>query len=75
MNAKLESVKSYVKFFLQHATGQPISDESVNEICNGKAIVGVNNVGNGYVLMNEIRFMKRTDAEKLVEDVWSEQVV
>ena len=74
MNTKLESVKPYVKFFLQHATGQPISDKSVNEICKGNAIVSVNNVGEGYALMSEIRFMKRTDVDKLVGDVQTAQV-
>lgn len=65
MNKKLNSVKLYVKFYLQHASGQPIKDEDIELLCSRKASLSfVSNVGNGYVLVGDYRLIKRDELEK-----------
>ena len=61
MNKKLVSIKPYIKFFLQHATGQPIKDTDIDTICNNGKMISVANVGNGYILVSEIKLMKRSE--------------
>jgi len=59
VNRKLNSIKPYIKFYLQHAIGQPVPDKDIDALCNNGKIVGVSNVGEGYVLVTEITLAKR----------------
>ena len=70
MNKKLESIKPYIKFYLQHSTGQPIKDSDIDALCNNNGkMISVSNVGNGYVLVGEIRLAKRSELNpELLED-------
>ena len=61
MNKKLESIKPYIKFYLQHSTGQPIKDTDIDAICNKGKMISVANVGEGYVLVSETRITKRSE--------------
>lgn len=60
MNKKLDSIKPYIKFYLQHATGQPIKDTDLDIICNNGKMISVVNVGKGYVLVSETKLVKRS---------------
>ena len=69
MNKKLEKIKPYVKFFLEHATGQPISDDDITLICNKNGKMNsIANVVEGYVLFSQTRLMKREDLYKDKEE-------
>ena len=59
MNKKLNSIKPYIKFHLEHATGQPIKDSDIDILCNNGEMVSVANVGEGYVLVSKTRLEKR----------------
>lgn len=59
MNKKLESIKSYIKFYLQHSTGQPIKDSDIDALCNNGKLISIANVGEDYVLVSEIRLAKK----------------
>lgn len=61
MNKKLEAIKPYIKFYLQHATGQPIKDTDIDIICNNGKMVSVADVGEGYILVSETRLTKRSE--------------
>ena len=61
MNRKLESIKPYIKFYLQRACAQPVKDIDVDAICNNGKIVSVANVGEGYALVSEIRIIKKSE--------------
>ena len=61
MNKKLNSIKPYIKFYLQHATGQPIKDSDIDGLCNNGEIISVAKVGEGYVLVGKITLEKRED--------------
>lgn len=61
MNRKLNSIKPYIKFHLQHATGQPIKDSDIDILCNNGEMISVANVGEGYVLVSRTRVEKRED--------------
>lgn len=61
MNKKLESVKPYMKFYLQRALGQPVKDIDIEALCNNGKLVSVANVGEGYVLVSETRLAKRDE--------------
>lgn len=61
MNKKLEAIKPYIKFYLQHATGQPIKDIDVDAICKNSKMVSVANVGEGYALVSEIKLIKKSE--------------
>ena len=61
MNKKLNSIKPYIKFHLQHATGQPIKDSDIDILCNNGEMISVANVGEGYVLVSKTRVEKRED--------------
>lgn len=61
MNRKLESIKPYIKFYLQNVTGQPIKDIVIDDLCNNGKTVSIANVGEGYVLVSEIRLAKRSE--------------
>lgn len=61
MNKKLESIKPYIKFYLQHDSGQPIKDTDIDIICNNGKMMSVANVGEGYVLVSETRLAKRSE--------------
>lgn len=63
MNKRINSIKPYIKFYLQHATGQPISDDVINALCKRETMVSIANVGEGYVLVSEIRLAMRTEVE------------
>lgn len=64
MNRKLESVKPYVKFLIQHSTGQPIKDSDIDLLCNKNGeLISVQDVGEGYILFSKTRFMKREELE------------
>ena len=65
MNKKLESIKPYVKWHLQHTFGQPVKDSDVDVLCNKNGtLLGIVNVGEGYVLRSEVKLMKREDIFK-----------
>lgn len=64
MNQKLNSIKPYIKFFLQHIIMQPISDDDINALCNKDKMVSVANVGEGYVLVSETRLTTRKEFEE-----------
>ena len=56
MNKKIEEIKPYIKFHLQHSTGQMINDEDIDVLCYKKGIlVSMWRVGDGYVLVSETR--------------------
>ena len=59
MNRKLNSIKPYIKFCLQHATGQPIKDSDIDILCNNGEMISVANVGEGYVLVSRTKLEKR----------------
>lgn len=59
MNKKLESIKPYIKFYLQHSLGQPVKDIGVDTICNKGKMVCVANVGEGYALVSEVSLIKK----------------
>lgn len=61
MNKKLESIKPYIKFYLQHAIGQPLEDTDIDAICNGEKMISVANMGKGYILVSETRLVKRSE--------------
>lgn len=61
MNKKLNSIKPYIKFHLQHATGQPIKDSDIDILCNNGEMISVQNVGEGYFLVSKTRLEKRED--------------
>lgn len=61
MNRKLNSIKPYIKFYLQYATGQPIKDSDIDSLCNNGEMISVANVGEGYVLVSRITLEKRED--------------
>lgn len=61
MNKKLNSIKPYIKFYLQHAIGQPIKDSDIDILCNNGQMISVANVGEGYVLVGRITLEKRED--------------
>ena len=61
MNKKLKSIKPYIKFYLQHATGQPIKDSDIDILCNNGEMLSVANVGNGYVLVSRTNLKKREE--------------
>ena len=61
MNKKLESIKPYIKFYLQHAIGQPVKDIDVDTICNNSKMISVTNVGEGYALVSETRLIKKSE--------------
>lgn len=61
MSKILESIKPYIKFYLQHAIGQPIEDTDIDAICNREKLISVANVGKGYVLVSETRLVKRSE--------------
>ena len=64
MSKKLDSIKPYIKFYLQHAIGQPISDDAINALCERKTMVSIANVGEGYVLVSETRLATRREFEE-----------
>ena len=64
MNLKLESIKPYIKFHLQHSLGVPVADKDIDALCNNDAILGVSNVGEGYILVSNITLEKRAEWEK-----------
>lgn len=53
MNKKLESIKPYIKFYLERQYGRPIKDSDVNAICNKGKLVSTTRLGEGYVLLSE----------------------
>lgn len=61
MNKKLESIKPYIKFYLQRAIGQPVKDIDIDTICNNGKIVSVANVGEGYALVSETILIKKSE--------------
>lgn len=62
MNKKLNSIKPYIKFYLQHAIGQPIKDSDIDFLCNNNGeMISVANVGEGYVLVGRITLKKQED--------------
>lgn len=61
MNRKLNSLKPYIKFHLEHATGQPIKDSEIDILCNNGEMISVANVGEGYVLVSRTKLGKRGD--------------
>ena len=61
MNRKLNSIKPYIKFHLQRATGQPIKDSDIDILCNNGEMVSVADVGEGYVLVSKTGLKKRED--------------
>lgn len=61
MNKKLNSIKPYIKFYLQHSIGQPIKDSDIDILCNNGQMISVANVGEGYVLVGRITLEKRED--------------
>lgn len=61
MNRKLNSIKPYIKFHLQHATGQPIKDSDVDILCNNGEMISMANVGEGYVLVSRTKLEKREE--------------
>lgn len=63
MNQKLDSIKPYIKFYLQHATMQPISNDAINALCNKEKMISVANVGKGYILVSEIKLTTRKEFE------------
>lgn len=64
MNQKLDSIKPYIKFYLQHATMQPISDDDIRVLCNKGKMVSIANVGEGYILVSETRLTTRREFEE-----------
>ena len=58
-NKKLEVIKPYIRFYLQHITGQPIKEADIDLLCyeNGSMITKLN-VGEGYVLLSETKLIK-----------------
>lgn len=64
MNKKLNSIKPYIKFHLQHATGQPIKDSDIDILCNNGKMISVANVGEGYILVSETRLATRKEFEE-----------
>lgn len=64
MNKKLNSIKPYIKFHLQHATGQPIKDSDIDILCNNGKMISVANVGDGYILVSETRLTTRKEFEE-----------
>lgn len=61
MNRKLNSIKPYIKFHLEHATGQPIKDSDIDILCNNGEMISVANVGDGYVLVSKTRLEKQEE--------------
>lgn len=61
MNKKLNSIKPYIKFHLEHATGQPIKDSDIDILCNNGEMISVANVGEGYVLVSKTRLEKQEE--------------
>lgn len=61
MNKKLEFIKPYIKFYLQHSTGQPIKDTDIDALCNNGKMISVANMGNNYILVSEIKLMERSE--------------
>ena len=59
MNRKLNSIKPYIKFYLQHAIGQPIKDSDIDALCNNGEMMSVANVGDGYILVSRTTLEKR----------------
>lgn len=64
MNQKLDSIKPYIKFYLQHAAMQPISDDDISVLCNKGKMVSIANVGEGYILVSETRLTTRKEFEE-----------
>lgn len=74
MNKKLDEIKPYIKFHLQHAHGMPLKDEDVDAICNKGVFVSINQVGNDYVLVAETRLMTKEESEaKKASEKWEER--
>lgn len=63
MNQKLASIKPYIRFYLQHMIMQPISDDVIDALCNKDKMISVANVGEGYILVSEIRLTTRKEFE------------
>lgn len=61
MNKKLNSIKPYIKFHLEHATGQPIKNSDIDILCNNGEMISVADVGDGYVLVSKTRLKKREE--------------
>lgn len=61
MNKKLEAIKPYIKFYLQHSLGQPVKDTDIDAICNKGKMISVANVGEGYALVSETRLIKKSE--------------
>lgn len=61
MNKKLKAIKPYIKFYLQHATGQPIKDSDVDILCNNGEMISIANVGEGYVLVSRTSLKEREE--------------
>lgn len=61
MNRKLNSIKPYIKFYLERQYGKPIKDSYINAICNKGKIVTTTHLGEGYVLLNETTLVTESE--------------
>ena len=59
MNKKLAEIRPYIKFVLQHTTGQVINESDIDILCNKGTIDTVQKLGNDYYLVSKIRLVKQ----------------
>lgn len=59
MNYKLEGIKPYLKFIIQHTTGKPVDESEIDALCNNGRLEIAQKLGNDYYLVSTLRVVKQ----------------
>lgn len=59
MDYKLEAIKPYLKFVIQHTTGTPVDDSVIDTLCNNGRVETVQKLGNDYYLVSTLKVVKQ----------------